>query len=307
MAAAGSAGSAVPPVAATPVEIGTVELGSPRAEIAAPGRTMTLVEQRVRAPFDGTVSALAVMEGDRVRKDQLIGEIVARDSEAALRGAQVMARRAASPEERADAERALELARRNLVSAPLSCPDRGTVIDRSAAVGDRVGAGQELLVVATADSLVFRAEVPQGELHRLRPGQAVLVDLAGARSPQSGRVHGMLTPTDPGGLTAPVRIDFAAPQAVPAAGLYGTARIVVEEHADVPTVPAAAVLHDDLEGTARVATVDIQDHLAWVEVETGLESEGRVELLTPRVAVGTRVVVAGQIGLQDGAPLAIGP
>lgn len=294
-------------VAATPVEIGSVERASLQAEIEAPGRTVALVEQRLRAPFEGTLTDLKVVEGDAVRKGQRIGEIVSRDSEAALRGARIMARRASSPAERADAERALELAESNLVSSPLVCPARGRVTALSAAAGDRVGAGQVILAVAVADSVVFRADLAQETLHRVRPGQDVRLEVAGADAPLTGRVHGLLEAGDTSMLTVPVRIDFAAPRQVASSGLYGTARIAVETHEDVPTVPSAAVLRDDLAGTARLATVDAHDHLRWVDVETGLQDGGRVELVAPRLAVGSRVVVSGQIGLPDGTPLAVAP
>jgi HlyD family secretion protein len=304
----GADASSAPEVApATPVHVATVEVATLVDEVSAPGRTVALVEQAVRAPFDGTVTELAVVEGSAVRRGQQVGAIVARDSEAARLGAQEMVRRAQTPDEKEEAQRALALAQRTLVSSPLLATVDGRVIARSAAAGDRVTADQELLAIAAAGSLVFRADVPQSDLDRVRPGQRATVEVAGGRSPLAARVHGLLTPGATTDLTAPLRLDFVDPAKVPSTGLYGTARIAVARHADVPVVPRPAVLRDDVSGTSRVGTVDAQDRLHWVEVATGLQDPARVEILTPSLAAGTRVVVSGQVGLAEGTPLAISP
>ena len=302
--------AAVP--AGTPVRVAEVQAATLRDQVVAPGQTVALVEQKVRAPFDGTLTALDVVEGSPVAKGQRIGEIVARDSEAALEGAREMRRQATTDTQRAEAERAIELARRNLVTSPLTTSVAGLVTRRSAAAGDRVTTDQELVTIAAADSLVFRADVPQSELGRAAPGRAASVELAGGTEALAARVHGPLTPETKSDLTAPLRLDFArrpvrldgAP-VVP--GRFGTARITVAEHRDVPVVPLAAVLRDDVSGTRRVGTVGEGDKLHWVVVTIGIEDGDRVEILSPRLAPGTRVVVSGQVGLAEGTPLAIEP
>jgi len=304
--AGGDPGTAAP-AAGTPVRVARVELASMTEVVTAPGRTTALVEQKVRAPFDGTLTALDVVEGTAVRRGQEIGTLVARDSEAALRGAQEMVSQAATPGEREEAERALELARRTLVSSPVLATVDGRVTARAASAGDYVSADQDLLTIAATGSVVFRAELPQTELGRVRPGQAATVEVAGGAEPLAARVHGFLAPAADVGLVAPLRLDFTHPGKVSSTGLYGVARIVVAEHPDVPVVPLAAVLRDDVSGIARVGTLGPGGHLHWVEVETGLQDSGRVEILSPALEAGARVVVSGQVGLAEGAPLEIRP
>ncbi len=293
--------------AGTPVRVAGVELATLAESLSAPGETVALVEQQVRAPFRGTLTALGVVEGDRVRKGEQIGTLVARDSEAALLGAEEMARTAGSPEEKADAERALELARRHRIEAPLLATATGIVVRSAASAGDRVSEAQELVTIAAADSLVFRASMAQSDLARLRPGQRVEIDLSGSERPVAGTVHGLLAGADPKDLTAPVRIDLVRSPAQLTTGLFGTARIVVAEHRDVPVVPSAAVLRDDVSGVTQVATVDADGKLHWVIVETGLRDGDRVEIVRPPLDPGSRVVISGQVGLEEGTPLAIRP
>jgi len=181
------------------------------------------------------------------------------------------------------------------------------VTARSAADGDRVSEDQEILSVAAGDAIVFRAEVAQGDLARLRDGQPASVELAGQTAPVPGVVRGLLSGSGEGDLTVPVRIDLARPLRRPGLGLFGTAHVTVALRRDVPVVPAAAVLRDDVRGTARIGTVGPDGRLHWTEVETGLEDAGTVEVVSPPLAAGTRVVVSGQVGLPEGAPVVVHP
>jgi multidrug efflux pump subunit AcrA (membrane-fusion protein) len=55
--------------------------------VTGPGHTAALSQQKVRAPFAGTLVELRVTDGDTVRRGQVLGTIVSRESEAALAGA----------------------------------------------------------------------------------------------------------------------------------------------------------------------------------------------------------------------------
>lgn len=286
---------------ATPVTVAKVERRTLHRTVTASGRTIALVEQKIRAPFDGTVDELDVVVGDHVTAGQQVGSIVSRESEAALRGAREMLRQADGAAARADAERAVELARRNLVAAPLEASASGVVVVRDASAGDRVAQNQELLTLSAADSIVFRAEIAQSDLPDLRSGERVRIDLTGRDQVASGVVRGILAGAETSDVTAPYRIDFAPPLDGLWPGLFGHARISVEEHRDVPAVPAEAVLTDDVSGVSRLGLVTGEARVHWVEVETGLTDGGWAEILTPRLDPGSRVVVSGQVGLPEGA------
>ena len=44
-------------------------------------------------------------------------------------------------------------------------------------------------------------------------------------------------------------------------------------------------------------------HVHWVEVRTGIASGGMVEITAPKLEPGSEVIVAGQVGLPEGAPV----
>ncbi len=304
--AAPSVPAAPPAAEATPVRTARVALADLSETVSAPGRTEALVRQQVRAPFAGTLTSLTVVVGDTVTEGERVGALVARDTEAALNGAETMLRDARTPADRADAERALELARANQVVTPLRSSVTGLVVARTAAAGDRVAEDQELLAVASRSSLVFVADLAQSELGRVEAGQSASIALAGQSSPLAGTVHGILATANPAALTAPIRIDPASPGRIDAIGLFGTVRITVSRRTNVPAVPASAVLTDDVSGTKQLALIE-DGKAHWVQVQTGLTSAGLVEITAPKLAPGTEVITSGQVGLPEGAPVVSGP
>jgi HlyD family secretion protein len=311
-AACHSGGSSVkdaapsPPAGApgTPVQVTEVERISLAQTVSAPGKTIALVQQMVRAPFAGTLTELSVVVGDRVQRGEQVGAVVSRDSEAAVSGAEEMLREAKTSTARADAERALALARQNRIVAPLRSWVAGIVINRTAAAGDRVAEDQELVTVASLDSLVFVADLAQSDLALVHAGQAASVQLTGDGKPLRGVVHGLLADANAANSTAPIRIDLTTPPASLAVGMFGFATITVVNHAGVPAVPKSAVLTDDVSGVKRLAEV-VDGKAHWIEVQTGLSDERMIEITSPALAAGTRVILDGQVGLPEGTPLVV--
>ena len=285
----------------TPVRVAPVDRTTLAEIVAAPGKVAAMAQAKVRAPFAGTLVSLSVTDGDLVRGGQAVGSVVARDSEAALAGAREMEREARTDAERRDAARAVELARANLVRAALTVAADGIVVSHAASAGDRVSEGEEIVSIAETGSLVVLADVPQSDLPKIRQGEPASIEVPG-RPPLSGRVHGVLAESGPSDLTAPVRIDVAPAPGL-AVGLFATARITVAEHRDVAAVPDAAVIRDDVTGAARVAVAGADGKAHWIAVTPGVAQNGRTEIAAPALDPAARVIVAGQSGLPEGAPV----
>lgn len=267
---------------------------------------VAIEQQKVRAPFCGFLVSLVVTDGDRVRTGQIVGRVLSLESQAALIGAEKMLQSAQTAAQRRDAERALVLARRSLVTAALRVPETGVVVAHTSDEGDLVAQGQDILTIAATDSIVFEAEVVQSELSAVRPGQPALVTLTARDAQLPARVHALLPAASTRDLTAPVRLDFHPAHPGLALGLFGTARIRIGCHPDAEVVPEAAILRDDLTGTSRLA-VAAAGTAHWLTVRTGLVGAGQVELLSPLLPDGARVSVSGQVGLPEGSRLAIRP
>jgi len=289
-----------------PVKTAIVRLANLEGLASAPGHTVALVQQKIRVPFAGTLVTLSVADGDRVRRGEVVGTIVSRDSEAALSGAREMEREANTPAERDDAARARALAERNLIRAELRAPSDGVVLSHAAAPGDRVTDDQEILTLVDATSLAFVADVPQTDLARIRPGQRASIELAGRPRPVPGVVHDVLPMANAADFIAPVRIDLRDHEAALGVGLFGTAHIVVAEKPNAIVVPDAAVLRDDVTGKARIAVVR-DGHAHWEDVVPGLRGAAGTEVVSPTLAPGIVVIVEGLVGLPEGAAVAPKP
>jgi RND family efflux transporter MFP subunit len=292
------------PSAPTPVRVAQPARATLPLAVSAPGHTAALTQQKLRPPFAGTIVELKVVDGDVVSRGQTVGAIVSRESEAALSGSRQMQREAGTPAERADADRAVALAEKNLVRKPLVASWDGAVVSHAASAGDRVAEDQEILTIADAASIVFLADVGQADLSRIRPGQKVAVALAGSPAPVPGLVHSVLPGANPADFTGPVRLDLQRGSGRIAIGLFGTARIIVGERPDATVVPDAAVLRDDVTGESRICLVaDGKAH--WVRVTPGVRDSGRTEIVSPPLPEGQPVVVSGLVGLPEGKPVAI--
>jgi multidrug efflux pump subunit AcrA (membrane-fusion protein) len=295
-----------PPPAAVSVGVSAATRGTVTEVVTGPGRTSALAQQKVRAPFTGTLTELVVTEGDRVTRGQRLGTIVSRDSEAALTGAREMAREAKTEAEKRDAARAVSLAERSLVQAPLSSPADGVVLSRAGAAGERVSEDQEILAIAETSSIVFLVDVAQSDLGRIHPGQRVDVDLAGRSGTVAGSVHDVLPGANAADFTVPVRVDLRGLGKAPPLGLYGRAKITVGQRRGVLLVPEEAVIRDDVHGTTRIALVR-NDRAHWVDVTLGGHAPGRVEIVLPALSPGDTVIVSGQVGLPDNSRIAVTP
>jgi multidrug efflux pump subunit AcrA (membrane-fusion protein) len=294
------------PSAPTPVRVAAVARATLPITVAAPGHTAALTQQKLRAPFAGTLTELKVADGDPVSRGQTLGTIVARESEAALSGAREMLRQAATPVEKSDAERALVLAEKNLVRRALIASWDGAVIAHTASAGDRVTEDQEILTMSDTSSLVFVADVTQSDLQRIRAGQKAMVELAGGRGPVVGAVHAVLPGANPADFTGQVRVDLGGAAGTAPIGLVGTARILVGEQTGVAVVPDAAVLRDDVSGVTRVCLA-ANGKAHWVDVVAGVRDSGRTQIVSPPLPDGQAVIVSGLVGLPEGKTIAIEP
>ena len=293
--------------AAVPVRVAEVIDTTLTEIVTGPGRTQALKQMRVRAPFAGTLVSLRVADGDPVTAGQVVGTMVSRNSAAARTGARAMLEAARTPEESSDARRAVALAAQGLVEAPLRAPENGVVVTHAAGEGDLVSEGDSIVTIAVAGSVVFVAQIVQSDLPRVRPGQAATIALAARAQPLRGVVHAILPAASSENLSASVSLDFTGGNAPVEVGLFGTARIAVGVRPNAIAVPAAALLRDDVYGTSRVALAGEDGIAHWVEVTPGLAADGRFEITAPRLAVHSRVIVSGQVGLPEGAHVRIEP
>lgn len=289
----------------------------------------------VRAKAGGTLLALNVAEGSRVKAGQPLGrvDLAELSSRVAERDANLESARAtllqaerthASNERLAAqhfispialensraavetaraalnaAQAALETTRVSLRDASLVAPISGIVAKRYVVPGEKLTAEQQLLSIVDLSTLELAGNVGTHEVSRLAPGMAVSVKVEGVDEPVTGHIARIAPAAEPGTRSIGVTIALANPKETLRAGQYAVASATLMDDAERLTVPLAAV-----------GNTSGQDHV-WV-IEKGVlarravtlgrrdEREGRVEVLGGLPA-GAQVLAARFDNLREGA------
>jgi RND family efflux transporter MFP subunit len=325
----------------TPVTVTTAlaERGTIRGAVHATGVVAPApgAELIVVAPEAARVAEIPHASGDRVRRGDLLvrfeipasaAEVqkqqaeVAR-AEAGLANAKtaqtrardlfdkgVAARKEAEDATRAlaDAEAALAQAKAALTAAQtverratVRASFDGVVAKRSHNPGDLVeaAASDPVLRVIDPGRLEVVAAVPLSDAPQVDVGApARMVNAPTGASDTALTVKSRPTAVEPGTATVPVRLAFTRAINIPV-GTPVQVDIAAEEHRDVVIVPTAAVVR---EGDETAVFVVSDGKAQRRPVQIGLADDAHVEVVSG-VAAGDRVVVDGQAGLPDDAPV----
>jgi hypothetical protein len=292
---ANEAGGATEAVVA--VRVARLETRTFADAIEAPGQWRSGGELVIAAPSGGVVEALSATVGDRVEAGASVGTLIPKGAWSALKGAELMVREAKDDPARADAERALALAKRDLVRVPLVVRQAGVVVRRSVEPGAEVGDGAEVVAIAPWSTIVFEAHVPAADAHRVHAGESATVVDPGSppHTARVTRVLPMASDADQASLVwlAPAR------GPTPELGRFGTAAITVGAPRRALAAPDSAIVEDDLTGERRLAAIDASGRLSWHAVVLGAFAGGWHELRRSDLSAGATVAIDGHRGLPD--------
>ncbi|MEO8805943.1 MAG: efflux RND transporter periplasmic adaptor subunit [Burkholderiaceae bacterium] len=323
----------------TPAEVTRPALAALPERIEFSGSLMAPRTAVVRAKASGTLLALSVAEGHRVKAGQVLGSIDLADlqSRAAERSAGVESAQARVVEaERAHAANeglahqqfisanalessraTLETARAQLKStqaalatsklgireAALTAPINGVIGRRNVLPGEKVSAEQELMTVVDLSVLELAGVVGTHQVSALKPGQQLSVRVEGAAAPVSGRIDRIAPSAEPGTRGIRVVVVLANPDEAFRAGQYASAVVMLDDAAQRLTVPIASV--GQASGQDYVWTVE-KGVLVRRIVITGRRDNvgGRVEV-TQGLTPDLQVLGARFDSLKEGAPAKI--
>lgn len=263
------------------VEASEAALGSVADYIVASGTVESEAQADIVPEARGMVSRILVDVGDPVHKGQVLALIANPNLEASAERARIELERArdalntaeqlhgqgaVSDKELADAQAAFrtaqatyEEAMRSQSFTAIKSPIDGIVAIRDCRVGELANGGQRAFEVVDLQHLRVIVNLPERDLRRVHPGQRVLLQSAYAASSSggpedgqtldSGQVRGTVdrvSPViDPQTGTARVRIAIDPDQTALRPGEYVRARIEVDRHDGVLTIPRRALVWED--------------------------------------------------------------
>jgi len=290
----------------------------------------------LRAKASGTLLALSVAEGARVRAGQALGRIDMAElgSRIAERNANLESARAtllqaerghASNERLAaqnfisatalDNSRAtLDTARAGLSAAQaslattqvaqrdasLTAPIAGIVAKRHVLPGEKVAVEQPVLTLVDLARLELAGSVATHAVARLQPGMAVQVQVEGLDAPLTGELARIAPAAEAGTRSIGVTVALANPGERLRAGPYAVARVVLADPQPRLVLPLAAV--GATSGQSFVWLID-KGVLVRRAITLGRRDEagGRAEVLSG-VGPGDTVLAARFDNLREGAP-----
>lgn len=278
----------------------------------------------VASRLSGYLRELKVLEGDRVRRGQLLARVDAPDIDGAIGQAKAVKASAEAVERDAtiDVDRYAQLYAKGVVSesdmrkvrlkqeaareslnqaqasldsaeaqrgyASITSPQDGAVVAVLRKPGDLVVPGVPILLVESGRELVFETTVTEKQVVVLRVGQLVTVRIDGLADPISGRVARVVQSADPVTRTYPVKISLPASAGL-LPGMFGRADFPL---GNSDTVVIARALLVERAGLQGVFVVDTRNTLRFRWLRLGREWPDKVEVLaglTPGERVAANV------------------
>ena len=268
--------------------------------------TSTLTLQKAQLTASLAAARAAIPQGE-AQADE--AQRVATRAETLL--AQGSSSQAAADKARAaaiGAVQSLEAARANLalVEAQLAnvelmlsrtevkAPVAGEITARSAQVGAIASAAMPMFSMIRDNALELRADVAEGDVLRLAPGQTVKLHLVGDTGPRKGTVRLVEPAIDTATRMGRVRITIDDAAGV-RPGMYAMAEVLVTER-ETAAAPITALGVSAGGQTALKVTGDTAN---LVPVTTGIRDSGWIEILTG-LAPGDQIVAKAGAFVRDG-------
>lgn len=274
--------------------------------VTATGSTDAIRKEKILSPIAGTLISVKVLEGAVVKRGDVVAVIQPRETRAALSGAEALRRSASTPEEKAEARRAMALARSTQNNLELRASTDGVVATRSATEGEQVAENAELLTLLDLSTLVFVADVSLSDVPALRFAERATVRFQSLPDEEFGASVEAINPrTDPQTQSVRVRLRFARHHEgqlrLLRTDMSGVARIITGVHPHVLVVPRRALIRNDETNTYTVVTTGADSLAHVIRVDLGARTDSSAEVSGAGLTSGMRVVVEGNYALADSA------
>lgn len=294
------------------VAVKTISLhrGEMATVVESVGKVDALRKQKLFSPVAGKVTSLTALEGAAVAAGEVLAVIQTKESQSAIAGAEVLLRSSKSPEQKAEAQKALDLAKSSESSVAIRASFSGTVSTRSISEGEFVSENAELFTVIDFSTLVFVADVPARDLPSLSVGQHAAISLQTLTGKGlQASVEAINPQTDFTSQTLKVRLKFTGPASslmkLLKTDMIGTARIVTGLHRGVFIVPKSAVLRNDETNAYSVVTFNADSLALSLPVDIAGMTDSTVAITNHGLKEGMSIISEGNYALADSTRITV--
>ena len=170
-------------------------------------------------------------------------------------------------------------------------------------LGDYVQDGEQLAVISDENSFAFILNLPY-ELKQYMASNKTVDLLLPDSTKLTGTVTEALPQVDAASQTQGMVIKVPNSKQIPE-NLIAKVRIVKSRELNVASLPKEAVLTNDMQDEFWVMKVTDSNTAVKVPVKKGVETKGRVEILSPKFSPSDKIVLTGNYGLPDTARIKI--
>jgi multidrug efflux pump subunit AcrA (membrane-fusion protein) len=267
------------------------------SEIRLLGTTVALRHFTLRAPAAGRVLGLNLQNGDRVRRGEVVAQVVNREVEAAESGLAV-AQRIDPAEAPALAQAVKRYNTRTGIA--VVAPEDAVVAQRIVSNGQIVADLDLLADLIDPRSVYVEAAVPIGDIAAITPGMKARVTSAikpGADFP--AHVTALSPSFSPGGAIAPARVEFSGADRIERAGAPVEILVTSAYVPSATVIPATALFQDAAIGGWYVFVAGADGRAHRTPITVGIRAQDRAQV-TAGVAPGQLVITSGGYALSDG-------
>jgi len=266
--------------ARTPVTLTTVSIGLMSDSVALNGVTSFLKKNMVKSSATGYVQQVNVKVGDYVQQGQVLFTIKTKEASAY-----------SSP--------AIDSILKFNGRFEIKATGSGIVSEVDKHDDDYVADGEQLCVIAQKSSLVFLLNVPYEFNNLVHIGQACNIELPD-KSVLSGVIDSRLSTMDAVSQTESFVVKASTDKDFPE-NLIARIRVLKTIKGSAVVLPKEAVLTDETEENFWVMKLINDSTAIKVPVVKGLETSGKVEILSPHFTVSDRIILTGNYALPDTA------
>ncbi|WP_435017633.1 efflux RND transporter periplasmic adaptor subunit [Tundrisphaera sp. TA3] len=185
----------------------------------------------------------------------------------------------------------------------LDTPSVYAVARRSISEGEMIREGDPVMDLVIENPLRLWVNVPERYVAEVKAGQEVAISVASQPGKSfPGKVARISPAVESASRTFQVEAAVPNDAGLLRAGGFAKARIVTDSHARATIVPLDAVIR--FAGVTKLFIADAKGEAHALEVETGQEGPGWVEVLTA-LPEGARVIMTGQARLAEGTPVVV--
>lgn len=271
--------------AATPVTITSPDTAAIQEEVSFTARSSFLLKSTAKANTNGYIVSSSIHLGDVVRQGQVIFTLKTKEAESLGNTINNL-------------DPTFNFSGINHVRSPAN----GYVTQLNHQNGDYVQDGELLAEIANQNSFGFILNLPYEYNRLFSKNKAVNLIL-----PDSTVLQGFITQVmpslDSASQTQQVLIKVPGASAIPA-NLIAQVTLVKNSSKN-PSLPKEAVLSDPSQQNFWVMKIINDSTAIKIPIQKGIESDARVEILSPIFTLQDKILLTGNYGLRDTAKVII--